>query len=145
MNSPLPFAATVHAIPGRTRLRIEARRGDDFFFASIATGLSSIAGVDHVEVRPLTGSVLIRHSAPLARIAEAAAQARMFTMIEVEPLSRQDRAAPLDAKAITAIGLGFFALLQLMRGRILPPAVTLGLYAASLGGLLHQPPEATDE
>jgi hypothetical protein len=144
MNSPLPFAATVHAIPGRTRLRIEARRGDDFFFASIATGLSSIAGVDHVEVRPLTGSVLIQHSAPLARIAEAAAQARMFTMVEDAPLSHQDRAA-LDAKAITAIGLGSFALFQLMRGKILPPAITLALYAASLGGLLHQPPEATDE
>jgi hypothetical protein len=144
MNSFLPFAATIHAIPGRTRLRIEARRGDDFFFASIATGLSSIAGVDHVEVRALTGSVLIQHSAPLARIAEAVAQARMFTMVEAEPPRRQAPTAPLDAKAIAAIGLGIFALLQLMRGRILPPAITLGLYAASLGGLL-QPPEAGDE
>jgi hypothetical protein len=68
----------------------------------------------------------------------------MFTMVEAEPPRRQAPTAPLDAKAIAAIGLGIFALLQLMRGRILPPAITLGLYAASLGGLL-QPPEAGDE
>ena len=82
MADALPLAEPIHAIPGRTRLRIEERSGDGAFFASIATGLSAIRGVSHVDVRPLTGSIVIHHAAPLARIGVAAEEARLFVIAD---------------------------------------------------------------
>jgi hypothetical protein len=144
MSSRLPLAEIVHTMAGRTRLRIEARRGDDAFFASIATGLSSLQGVGHVDVRALTSSVLIRHHAPWAQVAEAAARARLFVLDGAAVRQAYDRTQALDARAIAAIGLGAFALFQLVQGRVLPPAITLAFYAASLGGLLRGGPEASE-
>jgi hypothetical protein len=45
-------------------------------------------------------------------------------------------AIPIDPKMVVAVGLGIFALWQLAQGRILPPALTLGWYAAKLTGIL---------
>jgi hypothetical protein len=144
MNSKLPFAQIVHAMAGRTRLRIESRRGDDAFFASIATGLSTLQGISHVDVRPLTGGVLIQHHLPLAQVAEAAARARLFTLGSSDTERSHRRTAVPDPRAIIAIGLGASALLQLMRGRILPPAITLALYAATISRLLRDGPESDE-
>jgi hypothetical protein len=143
MNSPLPSAEVVHAMAGRTRLRIVGRRGDDAFFASIATGLSALQGVDHVDVRPLTGGVLIQHHLPFARVAEAASRARLFALGNSNARPDHHGSAPAP-RTMVSIGLGAFALLQLVRGRVLPPAVTLALYAATIGRLLQSSPE-TDE
>lgn len=136
MSSQLPAAAIIHSLAGRTRLRIEMRRGDDAFFASIATGLSAIQGVGQIDVRPLTGSILVQHNPPFAQIAEAAVRARLFTL-DIGAAAGNDRVPSPDAKMMVALGLGAFALWQLAKGRILPPAVTLALYAANLGGLLQ--------
>lgn len=143
MNSSLPSAVVVHTLAGRTRLRIEARRGDDDFFASIATGLSAIQGVDQVEVRALTGGVLIQHHLPLAQIAEAAERARLFSVAGFAAARPRFAAVP-DPRTMVAAGLAAFALLQVFRGRILPPAITLALYAATIGRLLHDGAETND-
>jgi hypothetical protein len=136
MPDTLPLAEVVHAIPGRARLRIPARRGDAVFFASVATGLSAIPGVFHAQVRPMTASIVIRHSAPLARIGEAAEKARLFALaIAATPPPSAFRIEP---KAALVASLGVFALWQLTQGRVLPPALTLAWYAAGLTGLLPQ-------
>jgi Heavy metal associated domain 2 len=136
MADTLPIAELVHAMQGRTRLRIAARRGDAVFFASVATGLSTIPGVHKVEVRPLTGSLVIEHSPPLARIAKVAEEARLFELARVENPPPATPAMPFEPKIMVAVGLGVFALSQLARGHILPPAITLAWYAANLVGLL---------
>ena len=136
MDDTLPPAEIVHAVPGRARLRIAARRGDAVFFASIATGLSTIPGVSRVDVRPLTGSIVIRHAAPLARIGKAAEQGRLFVLANVASAPPSAPAMGIDPKIVAAAGLGAFALWQLAQGRILPPAITLAWYAAGLAGLL---------
>jgi hypothetical protein len=122
-------------MPGRTRLRIAARRGDAPLFAAIATGLSTIPGVSRAEVRPLTGSILIEHGGPFTRIAAAAEKARLFVIANGLSPPRPTAAA-VDPKIVAAAGLGIFALWQLAQGHILPPAITLAWYAAGLGGLL---------
>lgn len=116
-------------------MRIAARRGDGVFFASVATVLSAIAGVQKVDVRPLTGSVVLQHTAPFARIGQAAVQGRLFILPEMGAPPREASAIRVDARMIAAAGLGFFALWQLAEGRILPPAITLAWYAAGLAGL----------
>jgi hypothetical protein len=138
MDDTLPLAEIVHVMPGRARLRIAERRGDSVFFASLATGLSAIAGVSHVEVRPLTGSILVEHAGPLARIGTAAARERLFVLSDVHPAPVPTPAMPIDPRKAVAAGLGIFALWQLLRGRVLPPAITLAWYAAVLAGVVSE-------
>lgn len=138
MPDALPLAEPVHSIPGRSRLRIDARRGDSVFFASIATGLAAIGGVTRVDVRPLTGSVVIHHGPPLARIGIAAEEARLFSMTKPVDAAASATALAIDAKMVAALGIGAFGLWQFAQGRVLPPAMTMAWYAATLAGLLPQ-------
>jgi hypothetical protein len=134
MADDLPIARLVHTMPGRARLRIAERRGDEAFFAAIATGLSALAGVYHVEVRPLTGSVVIAHGPPVGRIGAAAEQAGLFVLDETIEEAAEWPDLSIDAKTAATVGLGLVAVWQLLRGQIFPPAVTAAWYAAHLAG-----------
>ncbi len=134
MADDLPIAQLVHAMPGRARLRIVERRGDEAFFAAIATRLSALPGIYHVEVRPLTGSIVIAHGAPIARIGAAAEQAGLFGLDETTEESAEWPELPIDARTAAMVGLGLVAVWQLLRGQIFPPAVTAAWYAAHLAG-----------
>ncbi|HVZ51343.1 MAG TPA: hypothetical protein VG986_05220, partial [Pseudolabrys sp.] len=136
MAEPLPIAEIVHAMPGRARLRIAGRRGDAVFFAAVATGLSTVAGVYKVDVRPFTGSLLIQHGPPLERIAAAAKEARLFAVGEASAVPPPTEAAEFNPKMLVGLGLAALGLWQLTEGKILPPAITLGWYAAHLAGLM---------
>lgn len=59
MAEPSPrFVQVVHAIPGRLRLRMPWLRKAEHEGEAIADRLAAIPGVDEVQVRPFTGSVL---------------------------------------------------------------------------------------
>lgn len=136
MPDELPVAEVVHAMPGRARLRIAERRGDAVFFSSVATGLSTIAGIYGVEVRPLTGSLVVKHGPPLERIALAAQEARLFAIGNATALPPPTPAVQFDPKILIGLGLGALGIWQLTEGKLLPPAITLAWYAAHLTGLL---------
>jgi hypothetical protein len=146
MIDTLPIATIAHAIPNRTRLRIPSRRGDTVFFASLATALSAMPGIQRASVQPATGSLLLEHSKPLPKLLAALEEARLFRL--TAPWRQPDPRSPveLDPKIFVGLGMGVFALWQLTRGRVLPPAITLGMYAASLTGLLsgHGMPDAEE-
>ncbi|MGD9544399.1 MAG: hypothetical protein AB7F41_15760 [Methylocystis sp.] len=134
-DATLPLAQVSHAMPGRARLRIADRRGDDAYFASVSKGLSAIAGVRAVEVAPLTGSVLIQHSGPLARIGVAAQEARLFVVGETPQTPRDAPDVSIDPKMVAALALFATALWQMSKEHFLPPAITLLWYAGRLGGI----------
>lgn len=136
MADTLPVAEIVHAMAGRARLRIAARRGDAVFFAAVATELSTIAGVHKVEVRPLTGSLVIQHSPPLEPIATAAQEARLFVLGKASAVPPPIATVRIAPRALVGLGLGALAVWQLTAGKILPPAITLAWYAAGLTGRL---------
>jgi hypothetical protein len=64
----------------------------------------------------------------------------------LEPWQQAKRVEPIvfDPKMLIGAGLGVFALWQLTQGRIFPPAITLGWYAAMLTGFHggHDVPDA---
>lgn len=134
MGDLLPIAQIVHSMPGRSRLRIADRRGDDAFFASLATALSTIAGVYKVDATPLTGSVLIQHGGPLARIGAAARDAGLFAVGKAPEASGEAPAMDFDPKLLLVLGFVGAALWQMSRERIFPPAITLLWYAMHFGG-----------
>lgn len=142
MSEELPLAEIAHSMPGRSRLRIADRRGDAAFFASVAATLSSVAGVYKVEATPLTGSLLIRHGAPLERIGAAAREAGLFA-IGAAPAAPPEPAFAFDPKILLGLGFLGVALWQMSRDQLFPPALTLLLYASRLHGLwpFDQPEE----
>ncbi|WP_193407095.1 hypothetical protein [Methyloceanibacter methanicus] len=146
IESSLPQAELIHAIPGRCRLRIPARRGDAVFFAAIASGLSTLQGVLRADVTPLTGSIVIHHELPLERIAKAARDVQLFALdpTRVGRVTAPAEVLSLDPNVLAALGFGALALLQVSRGQILPQAVTLAWYAAALADWL-QPPGPIEE
>ena len=57
-NSPTSFTY-LHSTPGRMRIRVSGRRGDDRFSLEIEKLLGHHPGVEEVRANSLTGSVLI--------------------------------------------------------------------------------------
>jgi hypothetical protein len=56
-----PLARVVHALPGRKRLRIDEKRGDEAYFATVEQALNDEPGVVAVETNCRTGSVVVHH------------------------------------------------------------------------------------
>jgi hypothetical protein len=135
MGGELPPAELAHAMPGRTRLRLPDRRGDAAFFASIASGLSSLPGVYKVETRPLTGSVLVQHFSTLESLTEAARNSGLFNIGAISAAPKPEPKVTFDPKLFVAFALAGLAIWQMSREKVAPPALTLLWYASQLGGL----------
>lgn len=119
----------------RTRLRFVERRGDEAFLNWLIVQLSALPDVTHVEAHALTGSVLILHDGASASVLDNATSAGLFTISGEydEPRAQLDMEAASVAAPLVAAGLlSAFAIWQLLRGRVLPPAVTLAWYASTL-------------
>ena len=57
-----PLAREVHALPGRTRLRIDEKRGDEAYFTTVENALRDYPGILAVETNSRTASVLVHHT-----------------------------------------------------------------------------------
>lgn len=137
MADALPLAAVVHTMKGRTRLRVADRREDEGFFASVAAGLSAIAGVQKVEVRPLTGGILIFHDTPLSTLSAAAEKAGLFSLVEetIASSAPEELRLQISPRMVMAAGLGLIAVWQVYKEHVFPPALTLAFLAAEVAGL----------
>lgn len=161
MKSP---AHVVHAIPGRTRLRIPSERGEDQFFAAVADTLGNCPAVESATVNPLTGSVLVIHPG-CEDFTAVCEQSELLDLVQLAPagsapqplsvsasrgasslnagLSRFTEGA-LDLRSalfILLIGLG---IAQMVRGNVMVPAVSLFWWAMDLALHGHGPAEAGD-
>jgi hypothetical protein len=136
MASRAPAAHTAHASAGRTRVRVPERRGDVDYFSSSAARLAEFEGVLAVTPRAVTASLLIEHEGVFGAIAERARAEGLFAL---EPAPHEDPPAPRLAVPGLAGVLGALAVVQLFRQRVLPPAITLLWYAASVAGRRHLP------
>ena len=119
-------ATVEHILPGRIRLRFAARRGDAPFFEDLVRKLSEHPLVNRVKANPLTGSLLLEHSAGPSELAAFAEHSGL--PIPVDPSSTAPSA---QSRARTRTGLN--------GARLSAPATTLttlGLYQAARGRLL---------
>jgi hypothetical protein len=153
-------AYVVHRIPGRVRLKVPARRGDAAFFAELSQRVRRMPRVRHVDVNPMTGSVLLRHEGDFAHIASELLGSDAGQLVEMamalpsvarhvrhevkdldQALRRWSHHA-LDLGTVVAVGLAAMAGLQLLRGRAPSQAVSLAWYSAELLGRWKEPPAA---
>lgn len=153
-------AHVVHHSTGRVRLRMQHKRHDAEFFRAVQERLSSIDGVQHVEVNPATGSILVRYSGEISRLIGQAMAHGLQEFAEVEfgspPLgSISDRlkgrmgdvsaliaratGGTVDGGSAVVIALLVAGTLQFVRGQVLGPAVPLLWYAAqAVSGMLPE-------
>ena len=96
-----PLARVVHALPGRKRLRIDEKRGDEAYFTSVEKALSGSPGVDAVETNCWTGSVLVYHQPSESSALQHAEEQGMFKLANQtsEPRSTAFAAPSVAANA----------------------------------------------
>jgi hypothetical protein len=143
----LPSAYVAHRIAGRIRLRIPERRNDEEYFATVASDLARLPGVDEVRVNPHTASVLLLLAGNTEEIAEFAREKQLFSLSSTAP----DRTPPLrrvlhallegedslkkgsderiDFPLLVFLACSGAAVYQVTRGHALPAGVTLLKYA----------------
>ena len=143
----LPVAALAHSAHGRARLRIAGKhRPEDL--RNIEERLRRVPGVDEVKASPVTGTLLVRHRAPLHDVAEHAEREGIFRLDAGQPkhlreavgerfrvLDRQISTlsgGTLDLEALALLTLLGVGSVSLIRGQIGVPAVTAFWYAAAL-------------
>jgi hypothetical protein len=110
-------AATVtHRLPGRTRLRIPAHRGDAGFFAQAVEQARVLPTVRAAQANPVTGSLLLEHEGEIEPIAR---ELGLDVLTSQPPARRMRRpVAPPSPFGLAAVGFGAAAAVQLARGRL---------------------------
>ena len=135
-----PSATLCHRVPGRFRVRIAECRGDAAYFARVKEALEREASVLEVVTNARTGSVLVLHDGDLTALLERAQGNGLFRVAPAEPrtptivdwLDELDRfdtdflfARMRERPERAATGLFMLAVLQAIRGSILPSAPSL--------------------
>ena len=142
----LEQARLCHVMPGRMRLQIPDRRHDTAFFAGIEQALSRCDGVYAVRANPLTAAVLVLHAGTVDAISDYARAQGLFALdpaARVLPYGSGDRVRAVprhrpapspgeqsDRRAgMLSASMAGLGALQGLRGRVMPPAMTLFWYA----------------
>lgn len=149
-----PSAYLSHAISGRVRIKIPARRRDEAYFVALSEALlGGCPGVHAVNFNALTASVLIEHAGPLPPLAAFGSGKGLFVLETAAPpvravgpalrtaaldLDREVRrtaGGALDLWTLLALALLALAGVQMRRGQVLPPALSLAWQALTALGL----------
>lgn len=124
----IPAAELVHSAPGRVRLRVAERKGDDEWFGETRRAIAGFPGIVRVIGNPATGSFLLRgKDLALRRIPEVAEERGWFAV--ASPGSRGPAGNALASLAPIFLGL---AVIQAARGQIMVPAISLAWYALEI-------------
>lgn len=131
---PEPTVAyLVHSIPGRTRLRLPTLRDDMPRLQALALTMAALPGVRSADVSAVTASLLVWHDTPVRDLLTMSQG--LFVVSEETPPGPDWSAVPLAPSVLPAAGAlatAGLAVVQLLRGDPLPPALTLGMHAVSL-------------
>lgn len=147
----IPLARVVHALPGRKRIRIDEKRGDEEYFATVKKKLADCPGVLAVEANFLTASVLLHHHVDDPDVWRYATEQELFNFsnnhLDAPVAARSlTRSAASGAKAskriqpavsndhfnwrpLIFLGLAALGISQAVEGNIAVPAVTAFWYA----------------
>ena len=142
-----PSAVLCHQTVGRFRVRVASRRKDDSYLRLVRETLERHGSVLEVETMSLTASVRVLHRGDLMEVLSYAENAGLFRVTPKEPraptivhwLDMLDR---FDTDVLfprmeknpqhAATGLFMLAVLQVLRGSVLPSAPSLLAEAMAL-------------
>jgi len=138
-------AYVTHAVPGRTRIKIPAKRGNGLFFAQLESGLQKCPDIASIQVNHRAGSALItfRAEGSLASVSRYARQHKLFRLendppplksvgeILADQLAQVNRLIGAGSRGHIDLQTLFFFLFlvlgmqQVWRGQIMQPAIPL--------------------
>jgi hypothetical protein len=140
-------AYLVHALPGRARIRIPAKRGNQSYFRDLESALGRCADVTSVQVNPTAASALIVYppAADLQTIANCARERQLFDLkpaVDSPPAQSIGETAAsqldfldrllatssrgnMDLRSAVFLLLIALAMRQIWRGHVMQPAVAL--------------------
>jgi hypothetical protein len=145
-----PLARVEHCTGSRLRLRFPEGRRDAAFFSGLAGTLSLDPGVEAVEPRPATASLLIHHRGDPEGILARATEQGLFRLADDPPARRSLAEAAVgattgfdqrlrrlsgggvDLDTLLFLALVGLAVSQLVRGQFMAPAASLLWYAIGL-------------
>jgi hypothetical protein len=154
-----PLAANIrHQLPGRVRLGLAMPLPERTVLGARAEAIAALEGVESVEIRLSTASMLIRHQGDFEPIAARLAETGLAVILpempqpafdpirqtvhklgSVETALRHATGGAMDLRKALFVGLVGAGLVQLARGRIAGPALTLFGQAAGLISALVPP------
>jgi len=94
-----PFARVAHSLPGRKRIKIDEKRGDATYFATLEKELAECPGVGTVTTNPRTGMALINHTAEDSVLWSHIAEHDLFQ------LGKNETVAPTPVRPSIAAGI----------------------------------------
>lgn len=142
-------AVVVHRIPGRVRLRIQDKRGNNAdYFSNLSENLARFENVHNVRANPVTGSIAFEFAGSLDEVLRRAEEDDLLTIVEAMATDKNPFAAagvnafsaavrPVnlvsgrDMNRMFMLGLMLLAvsLMQVFRGQWFPPALSVFWYA----------------
>lgn len=143
----------VHRIPGRMRLRIPGRRGDVRYFEQFSDPCRRVGDVSTVRVNPGTARAMVEFAGSEKQFLERLPE-HCDVRIDQQAVSAPSRTMPstavpqepihlvtgrdINPMFMTAAALAMLGVVQLARGKILAPSVTLLWYAMGASRLSRQ-------
>jgi hypothetical protein len=133
-----------HRLPARVRLRVPQCRGNTAWFDTTVVELAMVRGVRAASANPRLGTILVELDGPWESVASKAAARGLFVLAAAQAMAEpamKRLGAELTGLEQTLGGDGrtlLFALLmglglvQIARGVVLPPALSLAAYALAL-------------
>jgi hypothetical protein len=134
MAEPRLIGEIVHRATGRARLRFPVLRGDRGQLDSLAAKFLAIPGVTHATANAVTGSILLRHGVEWPAIASSAADSLAIKWRDRASDTRIETKSDGEFELHVLLGgvFGLLALWQVTQKRVLPPALTLLMYAVDM-------------
>lgn len=146
-----PLARVAHSLPGRKRVKIDEKRGDDAYFATLEKELAECPGVVTVTTNPRTGTALINHTAEDPSLWGYVAEHELFQLGKNETEARTPPRPSIAGRTKLAehksygksgnvpnmrllifLGMMGMGVVQAIEGNIAIPAIAAFWYAFSI-------------
>ncbi len=150
-----PLARVSHALPGRIRIRIDEKRGDEAYFADLKQALAEVPDIIDAETNSRTGSVLVRLFGDGLSVWRYAEESGLFhvaekgsRLLEGAPLVAANAASngrqapakklrssvrhPANWRPVILLGLLGLGIAEAIEGNITVPALSAFWYAYHL-------------
>jgi hypothetical protein len=152
-----PFARVIHSLPGRKRLKIDEKRGDEAYFMALEKELAECPDILTVEATPVTGTVLVHHRADDPDFLRYPIERELFHLdqnfpnqnlpashsltpaaqVSTHPKTAKRETNPgsssgLNLRFLIFLGMTGMGIVQAIEGNIAIPAVAAFWYALSI-------------
>lgn len=146
-----PLARLAHSLPGRKRVKIDGKRGDAAYFATLEKELAGYHGLVAVETNPLTGTAIISHATEDASLWDYAGEHELFRLEKNETAARPLLRSTVtggtgtaeyksyaksgrrsDIRRLIFLGMMGVGVVQAVKGNIAIPAIGAFWYAFSI-------------